>query len=170
MIKYVKKIVAALSAVIFVCGLAYAADSSKNTKKQADIKMSMEKDKKDEQEIKSLYLQMCRSMIAKDLKSLEEIHGDDFVLVHMTGSRMNKAEYIQAIKDGTLNYYSAEHDEILVQINGDSAVLRGKSRINAAVYGGGRHTWPLQADMKLAKRKGKWVFVFSQASTYTLKK
>ena len=97
---------------------------------------------------------------------MNEIHDDVFQLVHMTGSRMNKKEYLDAVKDGTLNYYSMEHDEIFVTVDGDSATLKGKSRVNAAVYGGGRHTWRLQQDMKLKKVRGKWKFTFSQASTY----
>ena len=47
---------------------------------------------------------------------LNKVHGDDFVLVHMTGMRESKAEYIRAIADGTLNYYSAEHDRIQLKI------------------------------------------------------
>ena len=73
---------------------------------------------------------------------------------------------LDAVKDGTLNYYSMEHDEIFVTVDGDSATLKGESRVNAAVYGGGRHTWRLQQDMKLKKVRGKWKFTFSQASTY----
>jgi hypothetical protein len=56
----------------------------------------------------------------------------------------NRAEFIAAVQDGTLNYYTADHDEINVKIDGNHATLVGKSRVNAAVYGGGRHTWRLQ--------------------------
>ena len=120
----------------------------------------------DESKIRALYEQMCKAMVQKDMATMNEIHDDDFQLVHMTGSRMNKKEYLDAVKDGTLNYYSMEHDEIFVTVDGDSATLKGKSRVNAAVYGGGRHTWRLQQDMKLKKVRGKWKFTFSQASTY----
>jgi len=41
-----------------------------------------------------------------------------------------------------------------------------KSLVNAAVYGGGRHTWRLQMKSKLAKNDGRWQFVESKASTY----
>ena len=87
----------------------------------------------DESQIKALYGQMCKAMVQKDMATMNEIHDDDFLLVHMTGSRMNKKEYLDAVKDGTLNYYSMEHDEIFVTVDGDSATLKGKSRVNAAV-------------------------------------
>ena len=105
-------------------------------------------------------------MIAKDISAMATIHDPSFVLIHMTGSRMNQKEYLDAVRDGTLNYYSADHDAISVKVNGCSATLCGKTRVNAAVYGGGRHTWRLQLDMTLKKKEGKWVFTNSKASTY----
>ena len=116
--------------------------------------------------LQDLYREMWKILIAKDADGMRRIHGEDFVLVHMTGSRMNRAEFISAVKDGTLNYYTAEHDDISVKISGNKATLTGKSRVNAAVYGGGRHTWRLQQDMTLEKRGGAWVFTHSKASTY----
>ena len=116
--------------------------------------------------IQALYQKMFRAMVDKDMKVMAEVHDASFVLVHMTGSRMNRDEYFDAVKDGTLNYYSAEHDDMEVKITGDTATLTAKSRVTAAVYGGGKHTWRLQQNMKLKKIGGKWKFTFSQASTY----
>ena len=109
---------------------------------------------------------MYQAMVAKDTATLNRLHADDFVLVHMTGMRQSKASYIQAIADGTLNYYSATHEQMEVQVNGDTATLTGRSRVNAAVFGGGRHTWPLQLRFHLIKREGSWLLTESSASTY----
>ena len=57
-------------------------------------------------------------------------------------------------------------DEISITVNGTTAEMTGRSRVNAAVYGGGRHTWRLQMKSKLAKNDGRWQFVESKASTY----
>ena len=46
------------------------------------------------------------------------------------------------------------------------ARLIGRSRVNAAVYGGGRHTWPLQMDSKLERIGGQWKITWTKASTY----
>ena len=40
------------------------------------------------------------------------------------------------------------------------------SQNDAAVYGGGRHTWRLQQDMTLERKAGAWRFTHSKASTY----
>ena len=71
------------------------------------------------------YRQMYRGMIEKDRAVLSEVLDDSFVLVHMTGMRQSKAAFIQAVEDGTLNYYSAEHQRIDVELHGGSAELVG---------------------------------------------
>ena len=48
----------------------------------------------------------------------------------------------------------------------DQATLRGRSRVNAAVFGGGRHTWRLQLSFRLVKHNGRWQFTAASASTY----
>ena len=63
--------------------------------------------KTDESQIKSLYREMYKAMVAKDTVTLNRVHADDFVLTHMTGMHQSKQEYIKAIAGGTLNYYSA---------------------------------------------------------------
>ena len=120
----------------------------------------------DEQQISSLYERMYTAMIAKDEAVLREVHAEDFVLVHMTGMHQTREQYIRAIMDGTLNYYSAETEDLQISVNGDEATLRGRSRVNAAVFGGGRHTWRLELLFHLRKEHGAWRFTCSEASTY----
>ena len=120
----------------------------------------------DEQQISSLYERMYTAMIAKDEAVLREVHAEDFVLVHMTGMHQTREQYIRAIMDGTLNYYSAETEDLQISVNGDEATLRGRSRVNAAVFGGGRHTWRLELLFRLRKERGVWRFTCSEASTY----
>ena len=48
----------------------------------------------DEQRILVLYWEMYRYMISKDTASLGKMLSDDFVLVHMTGMRQSKQEYL----------------------------------------------------------------------------
>lgn len=120
----------------------------------------------DKEQIEALYKQMYQAMIAKDTMTLSRIHADEFVLTHMTGMRQPKPVYIRAIANGTLNYYSAEHEQMDIKIDGDKATMTGRSRVNAAVFGGGRHTWHLQLRFQLVKRGGHWQFTAASASTY----
>ena len=126
--------------------------------------------------IEQLYHDMYSAMINKDSKKLAEILDDRFVLVHMTGMRQAKNEYIKAIADGVLNYYSESAESISINIQGGFAKLTGKSRVNAEVFpprgrragatGGGRHTWRLQLDIDLVMNGDNWLITHAEASTY----
>ena len=120
----------------------------------------------DKEQIIQLYKEMYTAMVNKDRAELERVHDDSFVLVHMTGMRQLKEVYISSIMDGTLNYYSASHEDMQVEVKGDTAVLIGRSRVNAAVLGGGKHTWRLQLRFQLVKKSGQWRFAMASASTY----
>lgn len=120
----------------------------------------------DRQQIEQLYRDMYKAMAEKDSATLDRVHADEFVLVHMTGMRQSKREYIRAIMDGTLNYYSAIHEQTDITIDGDRATLTGCSRVTAAVFGGGRSTWRLQLRLGLVRRDGRWLFTEARASTY----
>ena len=117
-------------------------------------------------EIKELYASMYRYMIAKDTENLEALLDNSFVLAHMTGMKQTKQEYLKAIKTGTLNYFSEELDNIDVKISGDRAAVIGQSRVNAAVFGGGRHTWRLELDIDFIRKDGRWLMIEARASTY----
>lgn len=56
-------------------------------------------------------------MIAKDTVSLGGLFSDDSVLVHMTGHRQSKTEYLREIASGVLNYYSAQTDSIDITVD-----------------------------------------------------
>ncbi len=109
---------------------------------------------------------MYRAMIAKDIPALSAVLDESFVLVHMTGMRQPKAAFLKAVANGTLNYASAEHVSMEVTISGNAAVLIGKSRVHAAVFGGGWHTWRLEQDLRLVKINETWRITLSEASTY----
>ena len=120
----------------------------------------------DAEAIWQAYIRMYEGMIAKDEKTLNEVLDDSFVLVHMTGMRQPKEAFIKAVLNGTLNYYSAEHENMPVEISGDTAVLTGQSYVAAAVFGGGRSNWHLQQKCSLKKTDGVWKIIRSVASTY----
>jgi hypothetical protein len=112
------------------------------------------------------YRKMYDGMISKDMGLLDEVLDESFVLIHMTGMRQSKREFMRYVKQGTLNYFSAEHKSIHVEISGADAVLIGQSRIEAAVFGGGKSKWNLQQKLSLEKKTGVWYITRSVASMY----
>ncbi len=116
--------------------------------------------------IKQLYLDYWIYMIDKNPDGLRSLMAEDYYLIHMTGVRQSADEFIRGLIAGTFNYYSAEHDDIQVEINGNTATMVGKSRVLAAVYGGGKNSWHLRGDFMLRKDANGWKFTSSKASTY----
>lgn len=125
-----------------------------------------DKEMTDKEIILQSYKDMYSYMVSKDTANLSKLMTDDFVLIHMTGIRQDKQTYLRCIADGTLNYYSALHENSDVSINGDTAILTGQSKVTAAVFGGGKHTWNLQLKFWFIKKDGIWLQYKSQASTY----
>ena len=101
--------------------------------------------------IAELYEKMYRAMMAKDTSALGSLLTDDSILIHMTGHRQSRKEYLDEIASGVLNYYSVETDSIMITVDGDKA---------------DRHTWRLQMDSRLIKTGEGWKISLSKASTY----
>ena len=112
------------------------------------------------------YRAMYRAMIDKDGTKLGKLLDNSFVLVHMTGMRQDKQEFIRAVENGTLNYFSEEIRGTQTIVHKDFVQFTGKSLVNAAVFGGGRSTWRLQLDMKYKLNNGNWLITEAVASTW----
>ncbi len=120
----------------------------------------------DKERIEDLYRQYWKYMIGKDEAGLRSLMSEDYHLLHMTGVRQSADEFLCGLRNGTFNYYSAEHDSIDVAVEGDTAKMTGRSRVAAAVYGGRKSSWRLQGDFTLRKEHGIWKFTSSRASVY----
>ena len=140
--------------VLSMLSVSVAACQSRNP--SVSQRILSDKEMSDKDMIEALYREMYEAMVRKDTATL----------THMTGMHQSKQVYIQSIANGTLNYYSAEHEQMDIKVNGNHATLTGRSRVNAAVFGGGRHTWRLQLSFQLVKRDGRWLFTAASASTY----
>ena len=116
--------------------------------------------------IREMYRKYWSCMISKDVDGLCDLMADDYYLLHMTGVKQSAKVFLNGLLDSTFNYYSADHDSIEVSLNGDHAIMTGRSRVMAAVYGGRKSSWRLQGDFTLRKENGNWKFTSSKASTY----
>ena len=120
----------------------------------------------EKEQIRELYRKYWRYMIDKDADKLRSLMAKDYYLLHMTGVKQPAEVFIKGLLDGTFNYYSAEHDSIEAEINGEKASMTGRSRVVAAVYGGRKSSWRLQGDFTLRREQGVWKLTSSRASTY----
>ncbi len=160
-----KKFLILTSVLIISAGVYFFQTTSAEEKNFSKV-INMSVPYTDEQQLKDLYHEMWQALLTKDISTLEKIHADNFVLVHMTGMNQPKAEYLRCIRDGILNYFSEVTENIFIEVNGNKGKLTGQSRVNAAVFGGGRNTWNLQLSFDVEKINGKWILTFAKASTY----
>ena len=76
----------------------------------------------DEREIiREMYRKYWRYMIEKDADGLRSLMAKDYYLMHMTGVKQSAEVFLRGLLDGMFNYYSADHDDIEVCIDGDEA-------------------------------------------------
>ena len=120
----------------------------------------------DKELIRKLYIDLCDASINKDLDKLNEILSDDYILVHMTGMKQTKEDYIESVKSGELAYYKSRHESIEVNINGEEATIIGKTKTLASPFGSSKSWWNLRQDLKAKKIDGKWMLIYSKASSY----
>ena len=120
----------------------------------------------DELEVKQLYIDLCEASINKDLDKLDKVLSDDYILVHMTGMKQSKEDYMESVKTGELAYYESKHESIEVTINGNEATILGKTKTLASPFGSSKSWWNLRQDLKAKKINGKWILTYSKASSY----
>lgn len=120
----------------------------------------------DAQVIHAMYHSMYRFMIERDVVRLGELLDDSFVLVHMTGRCQDKQEFLRCVADGTLAYFDVTEESCAVHVEGNSAVLVGRSLVEASPFGARRTTWRLEQEIHLTKRGGRWLMARSVASMY----
>lgn len=120
----------------------------------------------DKELVRKLYIDLCEASINKDLIKLGEILSDDYVLVHMTGMKQTKEDYLDSVKSGELSYFESKHESIDVNVNGDDATIIGKTKTLASPFGISKSWWNLRQDLKAKKIDGKWILMYSKASSY----
>lgn len=120
----------------------------------------------EEEIIKQLYIKLCDASINKDIDTLEEILANDYILIHMTGKRQTKQDYINSVVKGELKYFESIHESIDVKIDGNKASLVGKTKTLASPFGFGKSWWNLRQDIVFEKINGTWIIKESKASSY----
>ena len=67
-------------------------------------------------------------------------------------------------KSGELSYFESKHESI--DVNDDDATIIGKTKTLASPFGTSKSWWNLRQDLKAKKIDGKWILMYSKASSY----
>lgn len=120
----------------------------------------------DDEILKKIYIDLCEASINKDSNRLNDILSDDYILIHMTGIKQTKEDYINSVIIGELKYYESVHESIDVSINNNTATIIGKTKTLASPFGMNTSWWRLRQDLEAKKINGNWMLTKSKASTY----
>jgi ketosteroid isomerase-like protein len=70
-----------------------------------------------------------------DVAGLQKLLSDNYIHIHGTGLVESKAQFIEALKNGSRKYDTIKFEEVSVRVFGSSAVVMGKYNLKAFARG-----------------------------------
>jgi ketosteroid isomerase-like protein len=113
-----------------------------------------------EDEIRRIEIEWGDAFEQRDIETLDRLMADDYILTDPLGSVRTKAESLAAIKNNEVHFESTKSDNVSVRINGDTAVVTGRSTFRGR-YKGWSMAGQYQYTDVLVKRRGSWQAVGS---------
>ena len=113
-----------------------------------------------EDEIRQLEREWGDAFERGDMAALDRFMADDYILTDPLGNVRSKAESLAALKSNEVRFESTRSDDVRVRINGDTAVVTGRSTFKGR-YKGWSMAGQYQYTDVLVKRRGSWMAVSS---------
>jgi ketosteroid isomerase-like protein len=114
----------------------------------------------DEDAVRRMESEWGNAFERKDLTTLDQFMADEYILTDPLGNVRSKAESLAAIETNEVYFESTQSDDVEVRINGDTAVVTGRSTFRGR-YKGWSMTGQYQYTDILVKRRGEWKAVGS---------
>jgi ketosteroid isomerase-like protein len=120
-----------------------------------------------EDEIRRVEIEWGDAFERRDMETLDRLMADDYILTDPLGSVRTKAESLAAIERNEVQFESTKSDNVKVRINGDTAVVTGRSTFRGR-YKGWSMAGQYQYTDVLVKRRGSWQAVSSHITAVGL--
>lgn len=121
-----------------------------------------------EQAVLSILDQISKASVAKDIATLDQILPDNYVLIHMTGYKQSKADWLAEVASGSMEYFAGDGNSTskqTVTIDGDTATVSSKGTVEAKIgTGGRRRSWTISSTASFKKINGNWVIQETDAT------
>ena len=110
------------------------------------------------QEIMQAESERVRAAIARDTAALDRLLSDDLTYAHSSGSVDTKAQFVESIRTGALQYISMEHSELAARVYGNTALLTGRSsmQVKSPRSGGEAQRFDIRFLTVYVKGGGRW--------------
>lgn len=106
------------------------------------------------------------AMTGADAGALGELLAPGFVLVHMTGYRQDRDEWLADVASGAMTYHRIDTVDAMATGTGTEPVLTVRTHTAATIWGA-HGTWPLQLAITFTRAGDGWVQTGTVASTWT---
>jgi len=114
----------------------------------------------DEDAVRQMEWEWGEAFERKDLATLDRLMADEYILTDPLGHVRSKAESLAALESNEVNFESTQSDDVTVRINGDTALVTGRSKFRGRYKG-----WSMSGEYQytdiLVKRCGAWQAVGS---------
>ena len=114
----------------------------------------------DEDEIRRVEIEWGDAFEQRDFAALDRIMADEYILTDPLGNVRDKAESLAALKTNEVLFESTKSDNVAVRINGDTAVVTGRSTFRGR-YRGWSMAGRYQYTDVLVRRGDSWQAVSS---------
>jgi ketosteroid isomerase-like protein len=115
--------------------------------------------------VRALHGVLGEAMVAGDVGALASILADEFTLTHMTGYVQSKAEWLDAIETGQMQYHRMETVEATISAEGTTPGLTARTLTDATIWRS-RATWRLTLRSWFDPRGDEWVIARTVAFTW----
>ena len=113
-----------------------------------------------EDEVRQIEYEWGVAFERRDMATLDRLMSDEYILTDPLGNVRNKSESLAAIRTNDVHFESTKSDNVNVVINGDTAVVTGRSTFRGR-YKGWSMSGQYQYTDVLVKRTGAWKAVSS---------
>jgi ketosteroid isomerase-like protein len=114
----------------------------------------------EEDEIRRIEIEWGEAFERRDFATLDRIMAGEYILTDPLGNVRGKAESLAALATNQVLFESTRSDNVNVRINGDTAVVTGRSTFRGS-YKGWSMAGRYQYTDVLVKRSGTWQAVSS---------
>ncbi|WP_144781795.1 nuclear transport factor 2 family protein [Macrococcoides caseolyticum] len=118
-----------------------------------------------EKKLHEIYRTLVDGMIEKDTHAIDRIMMDGSYLTHITGYKQKKCEWLKAIEEETMKYYSVREEFLEIIYRERTARVIARNLIDARIDGY-RNVWPLELTLFLAKFGKEWMISNIETKMY----
>lgn len=118
-----------------------------------------------EKKLHEIYRTLVDSMIEKDTHAIDRIMMDGSYLTHITRYKQKKCEWLKAIEEETMKYYSVHEEFLEIIYRERTARVIARILVDARIDGD-RNIWPLELTLFLAKFGKEWMISNIETKMY----